>query len=730
MTLEKAKAALKQYFGYDEFRPMQESIIEAVLGGKDCMVLMPTGGGKSVCFQVPAVVLDGVAIVVSPLIALMKDQVEGLLANGIRAGYINSSSSGSENQAVEERAMRGELDLLYVSPEKLLSQDFGNLMSHIKVALFAIDEAHCISQWGHDFRPEYTQMRHLKDRFPQVPIIALTATADRLTRKDILEHLGLRDPEVFISSFDRPNLSLAVLPGLRRFKTILDFIKARRGQSGIVYCLSRKSTEELAEKLKAEGIVASFYHAGLPPSVRAKTQEAFIRDDVQIICATIAFGMGIDKPNVRWVIHYNMPKNIESYYQEIGRAGRDGLPADTVLLYSYADMVQLQDFIEEGGQADILRAKLDRMQQYADASVCRRRILLSYFSENLAEDCGNCDICHAPPARVDGTVLAQKALSATLRTQEKAGLNLIIDVLRGSARQEVLLRGFDKLKTYGAGADVSPGDWRQYILQMLNMGLFEVAYDDNNHLHVTPAGREVLFEGRKVELVRPVAAKSKVPTPATSAKAAAPVPAAQSEALFQRLRTLRKQIADAQGVPPYVVFGDATLRDMAERLPVNEFRMRAITGVGEKKFEQYGERFINEVLDFVQSQGLQVPQEVSAPARQKPATPPTNREKNYSLKETYEYYERGMDIEQIAGARGLSVNTIASHIQQIYSENLFPVEITRFIQPEEIEEVLSAARAIGESGLKAIYEAMDGRHPYEKIRFALAYRDRLVKSGA
>jgi ATP-dependent DNA helicase RecQ len=730
MTLEKAKAALKQYFGYDQFRPMQESIVEAVLAGKDCMVLMPTGGGKSVCFQVPALVRDGLAIVVSPLIALMKDQVEGLLANGIRAAYINSSVSGSENQMVEERAMRGDLDLLYVSPEKLLSQDFGNLMSHLKIALFAIDEAHCISQWGHDFRPEYTQMRHLKDRFPQVPIMALTATADRLTRKDILEHLGLRDPEVFISSFDRPNLSLTVMPGLRRFKTIMDLIKARRGQPGIIYCLSRKSTEELAEKLKAEGIVASFYHAGLPPTVRARTQEAFIRDDVQVICATIAFGMGIDKPNVRWVVHYNMPKNIESYYQEIGRAGRDGLPADTVLLYSYADVVQLQDFIEEGGQADILRAKLERMQQYADARVCRRRILLSYFSENLAEDCGNCDICSAPPARVDGTVLAQKALSAALRTQEQTGLNLLVDVLRGSTRQEVLIRGFDKLKTYGAGADIARGDWQQYILQMLNMGLFEVAYDDNNHLKVTPSGREVLFDGRKVELVRVVTGERKAAAPAsTTASKTAAVPAAQSEALFQRLRTLRKGIADAQGVPPYVVFGDATLREMAERLPVNEFRMRAINGVGEKKFEQYGERFINEILDFVQNHGLQVPQEVSSP-RQAPASAPSTREKNYSLKETYQFYERGMDIEQIAGARGLSVNTIAAHMQQIYAEDLFPVDITRFVSLEEIEEILSAARAIGESGLKPIYEAMDGRHPYEKIRFALAYRDRTGKKQA
>jgi ATP-dependent DNA helicase RecQ len=382
----------------------------------------------------------------------------------------------------------------------------------------------------------------------------------------------------------------------------------------------------------------------------------------------------------------------------------------------------LQDFIEDGGQAEILRAKLERMQQYADARVCRRRILLSYFSENLAEDCGNCDICFAPPARVDGTVLAQKALSATLRTQEQTGLNLLVDVLRGSARQEVLMRGFDKLKTYGAGADITRPDWQQYILQMLNMGLFEVAYDDNNHLKVTPTGREVLFEGRKVELVRVVAGERKAAAPAAAAKAT-PVPPVQSEALFKRLRELRKELADARGVPPYVIFGDASLREMAERLPVNEFRMRAISGVGEKKYEQYGERFINEILEFVQINRMIVPQEVSS-IRQKPATTPTNREKNYSLKETYDYYERGMDLEQIAGARGLSINTIAAHVQQIYAENLFPVDITRFVTMGEIQDILAAASGVLEPGLRVIYDALDGRYPYEKIRFALAYRDR------
>ena len=719
-NMEQAQAALKQYFGYDTFRPMQASIIEAVLSGKDCMVLMPTGGGKSVCFQIPALILDGIAIVVSPLIALMKDQVEGLKGMGIKAEYINSSRSSIENQQVETLALQGQIDLLYVSPEKLLSQDFSNLLTHIKLALFAIDEAHCISQWGHDFRPEYTQMRYLKDRFPKVPIMALTATADKLTRKDILEHLGLRDPEVFISSFDRPNLRLTVLPGQNRMRTIFDFIRARPGQSGIIYCLSRKSTEELCEKLKKEGFSATYYHAGLPANLRAKFQEQFIRDDIQIICATIAFGMGIDKPNVRWVIHYNMPKNIESYYQEIGRGGRDGLPADTLLLYTYADVLQLQDFIEEGAQSEILRTKLERMQQYADARDCRRRILLSYFSEQLPEDCGNCDNCASPPARIDGTVLAQKALSAAIRTQEQAGVNMLVDVLRGSARQEVLLKGFDKIKTYGAGADVPRGDWQQFILQLLNMGMLEIAYDDNNHLKVTATGKEVLFGNRKVELVKPVPSERKATAPATTNIT---VPSAQTEALMKRLKEFRKQIADSKGVPPYIVFGDATLKDMVEKLPINEFRMRAISGVGEKKFEQYGEAFMNIILDFVQTTGAKVPTEVST-SRQPKATAPTQREKGASLKETYEYYTRGMTLEQIAGARGMSINTVTAHLQQIYAEDIFPIDIYRFLTEQDLQEILQAAAIQNQSGLKPIYEALEGRQTYEKIRFALAHRDR------
>jgi ATP-dependent DNA helicase RecQ len=433
--LHDAQAALKKFFGYDTFRPMQADIVQTILNGRDVLVIMPTGGGKSICYQIPALVMEGICIVVSPLIALMKDQVEGLRANGVPAAFLNSSISYEEQRKVEERAYDGHLKLLYVSPEKLLSAGFFNFLKGLKINLFAIDEAHCISSWGHDFRPEYAQLRYLKEQFPEVPVVALTATADRATRKDIVLQLALPDPETFIASFDRPNLSLAVRPGQQRLKQIIDFIKERPGQSGIVYCLSRKETEDVALGLQNQGIKAEFYHAGLSPDRRDKVQTAFIKDSTPIIVATIAFGMGIDKSNIRWVIHYNLPKNMEGYYQEIGRAGRDGLNSDTLLFYSYGDLMRLQSMITESGQAELMQAKLDRMQQYAEASMCRRRILLSYFGEDLGKDCGNCDVCLHPPQRFDGTVLAQKALSAVARTQERIGVIMLVDILRGSQRK-------------------------------------------------------------------------------------------------------------------------------------------------------------------------------------------------------------------------------------------------------------------------------------------------------
>ncbi len=600
--IEGAKQALKSYFGYDEFRPQQAEIVETILSGRDAIALMPTGGGKSICFQIPAIVMPGTCIVVSPLIALMKDQVEGLLANGVKAAFINSSSHSSENQRVESLAIRGELDLLYVSPEKLLSADFFNLMSQLNINLFAIDEAHCISQWGHDFRPEYVQMGLLKDRFPDIPFLALTATADKLTRRDIEQHLHLRDPQVFVSSFDRPNLSLTVVNGANRATDILKWVKDRPKQSGIIYCLSRKTTESLAAKLIDKGYKADFYHAGMSADRRSQVQEKFIRDDLDIICATIAFGMGIDKSNVRWVVHYNLPKNIESYYQEIGRAGRDGVPSETLFYYTYGDVQQMQSFIEESGQQEILQTKLDRMIQYADAKSCRRQVLLAYFGEQHEGNCGNCDNCKDPKVEIDGTVLAQKALSACIRANEKIGVHMVVDILRGSSNQELKMKGFHLLKTYGAGQDISRRDWIDYIVQLINRGLLEIAYDEGNALKVTPAGREVLFEGRKVFLskVREYAQQGK---PIKVAPAPKPLPSF-ADALFEKLRQLRKDLADKQGVPPYVIFHDRTLRLMAEEFPTTETQMRQVSGVGDRKYQLYGADFIDAILRFMQDRKL------------------------------------------------------------------------------------------------------------------------------
>lgn len=598
---------LKTYFGYDSFRPLQEEIIRHILDGNDALVLMPTGGGKSICYQLPALLREGTAVVVSPLISLMKDQVEALCANGISAGALNSSNDETENAALRRTCTEGRLKLLYISPEKLLAEA-NYLLRDMHISLFAIDEAHCISQWGHDFRPEYAQMGILHQQFPHVPIIALTATADKITREDIIRQLHLNHPRTFISSFDRPNLSLTVKRGYQqkeKSKTILDFIARHPGESGIIYCMSRSKTESVAQMLQKQGIRTAVYHAGLSPSLRDEAQDDFINDRVQVVCATIAFGMGIDKSNVRWVIHYNLPKSIESFYQEIGRAGRDGLPSDTLLFYSLADLILLTKFATESGQQNINLEKLQRMQQYAESDICRRRILLSYFGEIADHDCGNCDVCKNPPERFDGTVIVQKALSAIVRTDQQIGTGVLVDILRGNMSPEVVGKGYQQLKTFAAGRDVPARDWHDYLLQMLQLGYFEIAYNENNHLKITSAGSDVLFGRATARLV--VIRREEANETKRGRKRKATVPAqelplglpnTENEALFEALRKLRKRLADEEALPAYIVLSDKVLHLLSTSRPTNLEEFGNISGIGEHKKKKYGKEFINLIRKY------------------------------------------------------------------------------------------------------------------------------------
>ena len=598
---------LKTYFGYDSFRPLQEDIIRHLMDRKDALVLMPTGGGKSICYQLPALLSEGTAVVVSPLISLMKDQVETLCANGIAAGALNSNNDETENASLRRACMEGKLKLLYISPEKLLAEA-NYLLRDMHISLFAIDEAHCISQWGHDFRPEYTQMGILHQLFPQVPIIALTATADKITREDIIKQLHLNQPRIFISSFDRPNLSLTVKRGYQqkeKSKAILDFIARHPGESGIIYCMSRSKAETVAQMLQKQGIKSAVYHAGLSPARRDEAQDDFINDRVQVVCATIAFGMGIDKSNVRWVIHYNLPKSIESFYQEIGRTGRDGMPSDTLLFYSLADLILLTKFATDSGQQSINLEKLQRMQQYAEADICRRRILLSYFGENTTCDCGNCDVCKNPPERFDGTIIVQKALSAIARSEQQIGTGILVDILRGNMSSEVTERGYHRLKTFGAGREVPVRDWHDYLLQMLQLGYFEIAYNENNHLKITQSGTDILFGRARTLLVTIRREEAVQATRGRKRKATVPtkelplgLPNTESGELFEALRTLRKRLADQEALPAYIVLSDKVLHLLSASRPTTIEEFGNISGIGEYKKKKYGKEFVELIRKY------------------------------------------------------------------------------------------------------------------------------------
>lgn len=616
---------LKSVFGYDSFRPMQEEIIEHVVARNDALVLMPTGGGKSICYQIPALIFDGITVVISPLISLMKDQVDALNANGIGADALNSNNEEGENDAIRRRAKSGSIKVLYISPERL-QREIPWMQQHLKVSLFAIDEAHCISQWGHDFRPEYTQLGGLHQAFPKATIMALTATADKLTKEDIVKQLNLRDFKLFVSSFDRPNLSLDVRRGYSgqdKLKTILSIISKHENESGIIYCLSRKNTEKVAADLVDAGIAAKAYHAGMSADERNKVQDDFINDRIDVVCATIAFGMGIDKSNVRYVIHYNLPKSIESFYQEIGRAGRDGLPSETVLFYNYQDIIMLRGFVNDSGQKEINSEKLDRMQEYAEAQVCRRRILLNYFGESSECNCGNCDICKHPPQRFNGTILVQKALSAIKRTNEQVGFSMTAEILKGFRSEEIVQNGYDKIKTFGVGAETTLKHWYDYLLQMLQLGYIEIAYNESNHLKITASGNEVLFGKKKAELAVPPKNETKQESkPQSSRSKSSSTKTSQStskkrslntddawkyinengnedNSLFEILRKVRKQIADENNWPAYVVLSDKTLKDLAYKTPLSLDELQDVFGFGEVKIEKFGQRFVNAIREYL-----------------------------------------------------------------------------------------------------------------------------------
>lgn len=688
---------LKDVFGYDHFRPLQAEIINRTLAGKDSFVLMPTGGGKSMCFQIPALLFNGITIVVSPLISLMKDQVQALKANGIKAAFFNSSISVQEENEVITNAINNDIQLLYVSPEKLISVS-KTWLKQLNIKLVAIDEAHCVSMWGHDFRPEYTQLKNFRNTLPEVPFMALTATADKSARKDIETQLGLKKSKLFISSFDRKNLSIEVrgqVQKKKKLQEIISFITRRKNESGIIYCLSRKNTEEVASFLKNKGHSVAFYHAGMTFEEREKTQTDFINDELKIVVATIAFGMGIDKSNVRFVIHYNLPKNLEGYYQEIGRAGRDGLPSETILYYNMRDFVLYSQFADDGANTQMQKEKLNRMLQFAEAKSCRRKILLSYFGEHLAENCNNCDVCENPPKDFEGTILSQKALSGIARMKEKDGITMLINVLRGSNNADIHSKQYFSLKTYGIGKDVSFFDWRDYIIQMANQGLIEIMYAESSALKITPIGWQVLKGEKTIRLTTPVA-------PADKKKAQKTIKIATegevNKDVFTALKKIRYTIAKEEKMPAYIVFSDKSLKLMASELPTTENEFLAISGVGMNKMEKYGDEFMSVIRTF---------KNVAKP-RKVPTT-----------QKTFDLYKEGLNPAEIAEKRELSITTIFSHLSQLYSEGK-AIDLQQYITKETIDKVRIAFNEFNRKiELKPIYEKLNEEVSYSQIRISI-----------
>lgn len=721
--------ALHKHFGFSTFRPGQEAIIRHILSGQDALVLMPTGGGKSICYQLPALLMDGVTIVVSPLIALMKDQVDALRQNGISAAFLNSSQSQDEQNGVLWRLRGGDLKLLYLAPERLIGE--GRLiefLQRIKVALIAIDEAHCISSWGHDFRPEYLALGELKTALPGVPVIALTATADKLTKDDILAKLRLRDYKVFEHSFNRPNIFYQVLPKKRHVDQIIQYLNAHKDDSGIIYCLSRNGTEELAMQLQAAGFNAVAYHAGLKKDERDKRQEDFLRDDVRIVVATIAFGMGIDKSNVRYVMHADMPKNMEGYYQETGRAGRDGLPSEALLFYSFADVSKLRGFCnipDNPAQTRILERKLDEMARFCTITTCRRKYILNYFGEDAPDYCGACDVCRTQYERADATVAAQKMLSAVARLDGRFGLHYVVEVLKGNASK--VRPEHHSLKTFGVGADTSKAQWLQMGRELIQLGYIKQTADFYPVIHLTEKSLPVLKGQERVMLVS--AAKPIEHKPAKAAYAVN-APNIEHPELLQLLKARRKQLADAQGVPAFTVFSDATLVELAAYIPLKEEDLLQISGFGQAKLEHYGYDFLDVLRPYALQHGVQSRISEKAPKKTrserstlKETPAQASSVKSTTFLQTLTLFHEGHTLEEIAQMRNKSPNTIQEHLAAFIQSG--ELSIREVVSDEHLAIILPVIEEKGAKMLRPIKDALPENVSYAEIRFAVAYCERM-----
>ena len=700
---------LQKYFGYTSFYPLQEDIIKEVLGQRDVFVLMPTGGGKSLCYQLPALLFDGVTIVISPLIALMKDQVDGLLANGIPATFINSSLSYGEIDIRKRSLSNNEVKILYIAPERLVMPEFLQFLQGLKVCLLAIDESHCISEWGHDFRPEYRQLKLLKERFPKVPVMALTATATPVVQEDIITQLELSDCKVFKASFNRKNLYYQIKPKDNPYHQILQYLEGRKKDSGIIYCQSRKTVESLAASLQAAGYRALPYHAGLTAEERTENQERFIRDDVEIVVATIAFGMGIDKPNVRYVIHYDLPKSIEGYYQETGRAGRDGLKSDCILFFSYADKFKIEYFInqkEDENERQVAYKQLREMANYCESNVCRRKLLLAYFGERFEElNCGSCDICLEPKERFDGTIAAQKILSCVYRVGERFGINYVIDVLQGSKNQKVMQNRHDTIKTYGVGKEYSKSQWQAFIRELIQLGYLRLDGDKYAILRLNEKSRAVLLLNEKVFLTKP---EEKLHVQK------AEMDEDYDYTLFERLRTLRKALADQEGVPPYIIFHDTSLKEMSTYYPQSLLGLRKISGIGDQKLMKYGKVFVKEITDYCEQHNIMPKQIV-----QKRPESPVKQPKSSTIQMTLELYKQHLTIHEIAQKRGLALSTIASHLEKLILDGA-DISVDSIVDAEKQQHIQQALKELGMEVLSPVKEKLGDGYSYEEIRLVRA----------